>query len=146
MKLIAIQGIYISTGKIQLENMKMVELKDLTEEITLELPIGSKIELTISCEANDFLSGKDGIVWASYDSRQVDIIQSALLAQQVNSELKKISLDGHDLIMIKIPNETEINIAMDFIWRTSTGLRLKPDWSYPAGETNKSFQQWLNGQ
>lgn len=133
-------------GKIQLENMKMVELKDLTEEITLELPIGSKIELTISCEANDFLSGKDGIVWASYDSRQVDIIQSALLAQQVNSELKKISLDGHELIMIKIPNETEINIAMDFIWRTSTGLRLKPDWSYPAGETNKSFQQWLNGQ
>jgi hypothetical protein len=144
--MLTIKGIYTSPGKIELNNLKMIDWKDLSEEKPPELPFGSRIDLTISFEAGDFLSGKYGIVWASYDSRQVDIIQSALLAQQINSELKKISLNGHELIMIKIPNETEINIAMDFIWRTSTGLRLKPDWSYPEGETNKSFQQWLNGQ
>ena len=144
--MIKIKGIYSDTGKIELENEKTVELKNLDENISPEIPLGSSVELTISYDEQQFISGRDGVVWATYDKRQVDIIQNAMLAVNISSEVKKIELPGNDLLIIKIINETDVSNAMDFIWRSSTGLRLKPDWIYPEGETNKSFEQWLSGQ
>ena len=42
-------------------------------------------------------------------------------------------------------DESDISEAINFVWKSDTGLRLKPDWSYPEGELNKSFEQWLSG-
>ena len=54
-------------------------------------------------------------------------------------------MESIDMFLIAITNEKDTKVAIDFIWEGHNGLRLKPDWSYPQGETNKSFEQWLNG-
>ena len=146
MKLIKIKGIYSSLGKIEFDTTKTIEWKELSEEKPPELPFGSSIVLTISVEKNDFLSGKNGIVWATYDLRQSEIIQSTLVAQQISSEVKKIGFEEQEIFLVRITNEADVNDAIDFIWRSNTGLRLKPDWTYPDREINKSFELWLNGQ
>ena len=105
-----------------------------------------EIELTISFKENDFLLGIGGFVWATHETRQAEIIQNTLMAQHINSEIKLIPLPSYDLYVIKVTNENDINEAIDFIWQSQSGLRLKPDWVYPEGEKNKSFEQWLGEQ
>ena len=144
-KLIKIKGYYSDLWKIKLENEKTVNLNDLTDEKMLQIPYGSEIEISIAFDENDFLSGNDGIIWASYDQRQVDIIKNALLAQNVNTELKVKTLGKLKIFLLQINNHKDLNDAVDFIWKSNKGLRLKPDWSYPQGESNKSFEQWLSG-
>ena len=143
--MLKINGIYHNEGRIVFDSNKQIEWNDLSTEKPLGLPHGSPVELTISFDENDFLSGKDGIVWSTYDLRQAEIIQNSLIAQDVNSEVKKIDLMGKIYFLLKITNEIEVQDSINFIWKGESGLRLKPDWSYPAGETNKSFEQWLNG-
>jgi len=92
---------------------------------------------------NKLLSGKDGIVWATYKLKQAEIIQNALLVQNIHSEIKLFDLEENGLVLLKITNPSDIEQVMDFIWRSKSGLRLQPDWSYPAGERNKSFECWL---
>ncbi|MGA9292668.1 MAG: hypothetical protein WBV81_08740, partial [Ignavibacteriaceae bacterium] len=99
-----------------------------------------------SFDENDFLSGNNGIVWATYDLRQAEIIQNTLLAQNIYSEIKKNYLGNEEMFLIKTASGSDITDSIDFIWRNNTGLRLKPDWTYPKGETNRSFEQWLSGQ
>lgn len=144
-KQIKIKGYYSNLGEITLEGEKMMKLKDLIDEEALQIPYGSSIEISIAFDENDFLSGKDGIVWASYDQRQVDIIKNALLAQNVNTELKAKNLGQLKIFLLQINNYKDLNDAVDFIWKSKTGLRLQPDWAYPEGEANKSFEQWLGG-
>ena len=146
MKILNIKGIYSDIGKIELETLMTIEWKDISEEKAPELPFGTLIELNISFDENDFLSGKNGIVWATYDIRQAEIIQNTLLAQNIYSDIKRMHLSKEELFLIKIANETDISDSIDFIWRNNSGLRLKPDWIYPKGEINKSFEQWLSGQ
>ena len=143
--MIKIKGIYSNLGKIELETMKTIEWKELSEEMPPEIPFGSSLELTISFDENDFISGKDGNVWATYDLRQAEIIQNTLLAQNINSEIGNVNLGWKQLILMKITNQSDVKDAIDFIWKSDNGLRLKPDWSYPDGERNKSFEQWLTG-
>lgn len=132
-------------GKIELNSIKSIYWKDLSDKKLPNLPVGTSIELSISFDENDFLSGKEGIVWATYDPRQAEVVQNSLLAQNINCEIKKISLDTPDMFLIAVTNERETKVAIDFIWQGNNGLRLKPDWNYPQGETNKSFELWLNG-
>ena len=106
---------------------------------------GTSIDLSISFDENIFLKGINGIVWATYDLRQAEIIQSTLIAQHINCEVKPLGFGKENPFLICITNENEITDAIDFIWKSKDGLRLEPDWSYPQGETNKSFEQWLNG-
>jgi hypothetical protein len=94
----------------------------------------------------DFHTGKDGIVWASYELRQSEIIQSTLLVQNIHSVLKSYPIKNGELIVIKVTDQKDVNTAIDFIWRSKSGLRLKSDWSYPAGQKNKSVQFWLEGR
>jgi hypothetical protein len=126
--------------------MKIINWKELSEEKPPELPFGSYVELSISFDENDFLSGKDGIVWATYDLRQAEIIQNTLFAQNLYSEIKRIHFGNEKMFLIKIVYESDISDSIDFIWRNNTGLRLKPDWTYPKSEINRSFEQWLSGQ
>lgn len=153
MIVLRINGTYHSEGRIILDKSKTIEWKELSTEKPPELPESSNVELTITFDESDFLSGKNGIVWATYNLRQAEIIQSSLLAQQLSSEVKNIGFvrrtpngGKEDMFLINITNGSDINEAIDFIWRSDSGLRLKPDWNYPAGESNKSFELWLNGQ
>lgn len=138
------KGTFNIDGKIVLNSARAIDWKDLSETNPPQLPTGSSIELSISFDENDFLSGKDGIVWATYDLRQAEIIQSTLIAQHINCEAKMIALQDQELFLISITNKKEVKVVIDFIWRSESGLRLKPDWSYPKDVANKSFEQWLN--
>ena len=138
-------GLYDERGKIQLSSVKSINWNDLSDNELPNLPVGTSIELTISFDENDFLKGKNGIVWATYNTRQADVIQSTLLAQNINCEIIKIEMDSIDMFLIAVTNERDTKVAIDFIWEGNNGLRLKPDWSYPQGEINRSFEQWVNG-
>ncbi|OGU71013.1 MAG: hypothetical protein A2V93_02645 [Ignavibacteria bacterium RBG_16_34_14] len=146
MILLKMNGTYHNEGRIVLDMNKTIEWKELSSEKFPELPHNSNVEITITFNESDFLSGKNGIVWATYDSRQVEVIHSALIAQHLNSEIKNIGFGKENMFLINITNGSDINEAIDFIWRSDSGLRLKPDWTYPDRETNKSFELWLNGQ
>jgi hypothetical protein len=144
--ILKIKGIYSDNGKIELDTMMTINWKEISIDKPPEIPFGSNVELSISFDENDFLSGKDGIVWGTYDLRQAEIIQNTLLAQNIYSEIRKIYIGNKEMFLIKIANESDIADSIDFIWRNNTGLRLEPDWIYPRGEINKSFEEWLSGQ
>ena len=59
------------------------------------------------------------------------------------SEFAKIHSAQVELFCI--PEAREVATAVDFIWREPGGLRLQPDWWYPAGAENESFDKWING-
>jgi hypothetical protein len=148
-----INGTYHKEGRIVLNSKRTIKWKELSDDTLPELPEGSNLELTITFDESDLLSGKNGIVWATYNLRQVEVIHSALLAQHLSSEVKSIGFvqrtpNGgiEDLFLISMTNGSDVNEAIDFIWRSDSGLRLKPDWTYPNRETNKSFELWLSGK
>lgn len=146
MNIAKIIGIYNDSGKIELESMKIFEWQDLFNDTIPDLPPGIKIILEINIDEETLINGQNKIVWATFDLRQSEIIQSSLLAQQINSEIKSISFNKKNIFLIRITNEHDVKSAMEFIWKNSSGLRLKPDWHYAEGEKNKSFEQWLSGQ
>jgi len=139
------QGILYSSGEIFLNSLKSIHWKELSDKVQPNLPDTIKVELSISFDENELLSGKDGIVWGSYDLRQAEIIQNSLLAQNINSIISKIELSIKSIYLIRIILIEDITAAKDFIWKNDGGLRLKPDWTYAEGEANKSFELWLNG-
>ena len=102
--------------------------------------------MVFHCSYNnvDFLNGSDGIVWATYSQLQVETIKNALLAQYIFSEIKVSNLEDKTFYLIFIENPTEIEKAIDFIWREESGLRLKLDWHYSANKENESFNKWLS--
>jgi hypothetical protein len=146
LKILVTKGIFNHDGKIVLNSMRTVHWRDLTDEKLPQLPAGTSIDLSISIEESIFLSGVNGIVWATYDSRQAEIIHNTLTAQQISSEIQRIEPVNRVIFLIKITNTKDLYDVMEFIWKSNGGLRLKPDWSYPEGEANKSFELWLNGQ
>ncbi|MCL6494204.1 MAG: hypothetical protein K6T54_05410 [Ignavibacterium sp.] len=139
------QGILYSSGEIFLNSLKSIHWKELSDKAQPNLPDTIRVELSISFDENELLSGKDGIVWGSYDLRQAEIIQNSLLAQNINSTISKIESSIKSIYLIKILLMEDITTAKDFIWKNEGGLRLKPDWTYTEGEANKSFELWLNG-
>jgi hypothetical protein len=145
LKILQTKGIYNEGGNIVLNSIKTMSWSDISEMTPPQLPAGTSVELSISFDENIFLSGSNGIVWATYDLRQVEIIQSALIAQHISSEINKIELGSQIFFLIKNLNDKDVNDAIDFIWRSNNGLRLKPDWAYSKGEKNKSFELWLSG-
>ncbi|HKJ80627.1 MAG TPA: hypothetical protein VJ954_01285 [Ignavibacteriaceae bacterium] len=146
MEIIKVRGI-CRNGKINIFGINSsINLSELSLTEHPELPDECELELTISLNQDDFLSGKNGIVWATYYMRQAEIIHNTLLAQNINSEINNINTGKEKLFLLKVTNRPDINEAMDFIWKSDSGLNLKPDWTYSEGETNKSFEQWLSGQ
>lgn len=143
MILINIKGIYTNLGNVELETNKVINWASFSNDLPPEIPLGSSIEVSVSFQENDFLAGKSGVVWATYDLRQAEIIQNTLVAQNINAEIKKLLVSKTVLYLLKIISATDINDASDFIWKSDNGLRLKPDWCYGQGQKNKSFEQWL---
>ncbi len=139
-------GTCFNDGKVVFETNDFIECRGLILTQPAELPDGCRVEFIVSYNEEDFLSGKNGIVWATYDIRQAEILHRALLAQDINSEIKKTDLEYKELFLIEITSRSDQDDAMDFIWKSDGGLNLKPDWTYSEGEINKSFEQWLSGK
>lgn len=145
MEMLKVSGIY-RNGKINMsETNSSIKWSELCLTEQPNLPDEYEVEMTISLNGDDFLAGKNGIVWATYDMRQAEIIYNTLLAQNINTEINSIKIGTEKLFLIKVTNQSDKNDAIDFIWKSESGLNLKPDWTYPEGETNKSFEQWLSG-
>ena len=117
------KGVYNEGGEVVINSAKTIYWKDISEEIPPQLPAGTSITFEMTLDENEFLSGKNGTVWATYDSRQAEIIQSTLLAQQINCEINNISFDNEYLFLIIITNKTEVQEAIDFIWKNNAYLQ-----------------------
>ncbi len=138
------KGNCLNDGKVVFETNDFIECSGLILTGPAELPDGCRIEVFISYDEEDFLNGKNGIVWATYDIRQAEILHRALLAQDINTEIQKTDLEEKELFLVKITSRSDQKDAIDFIWKSDSGLNLKPDWTYSDNETNKSFEQWLS--
>jgi hypothetical protein len=110
----------------------------------LELPFGSEVEIIVQYEDADYLRGLNGVVWATHDLEQIETIKSALEAQGITSEIDRRDLEGTILYVLRISDASRIEAAVDFIWRSEEGLKLVPDWHFPAGSGNQSFDKWTN--
>lgn len=146
MNILKTKGILNDDGRIVLNSFKTIKWADFSSDEQPKLPSGTSLEFSVSFDENIFLSGVNGIVWGTFDMRQAEIIQNTLLAQHINSEIKTVKAGLRSILLIKISSEKDVHEAREFIWSGNRGLRLKPDWNYPEGEVNKSFEQWLSGQ
>lgn len=136
-------GIFNPDGEISLCPGISISWKSLSNKNVPELPPGTPLGIDVTLDEKALLSGNHGIVWATYDERQADVIFNALLAQNISSDIGKVELEDQVLLLIKIHHLNDIAEAMDFIWRKEGGLRLEPDWTYPEGEVNASFEKWI---
>jgi hypothetical protein len=143
MKLIKKRGIFNPDGDIVLHPGISFSWSLISNTNIPELPQGIPVDIEISIDEQTLLSGDYGIVWATHDLRQAEVICNALLAQNIASAIKRIDLDTGSLLLLRIDNAKDASEAIDFIWRKEGGLRLKPDWTYPDGEPNTSFDKWL---
>lgn len=145
MKLIITTGIFKPDGEIVLHPAISDLWEWLGSKNLYELPPGTPLNIEISLSESTLLSGEYGIVWATYDLRQAETIHSALLAQQIASSIGKIKTEDNNLLIIKIEKSEDIVESVEYIWKGAKGLRLIPDWKYPEGTPNTSFEKWLNG-
>jgi hypothetical protein len=128
--------------------MKKRKVKgDTTRSVTRQKKktLRGRVRAKLSLNARGYPTGKDSIVWATYDHRQADIIRNALLTQGIACELGTAQLEGKRVYFLRVSDERGMEEAIDFVWRDKGGLRLVPDWGYPTGVMNKSFEQWLGG-
>jgi hypothetical protein len=107
---------------------------------------GVKTEVTIVHDAPDYLHGEAGFIWATFSREQAEIVQAALQAQEIRCELRETQWNDSRLFVLQIEDSGRIDAAIDFVWRDSSGLRLQPDWHYPAGAPNESFLLWTGGR
>ena len=113
--------------------------KDLTHPLS-----GIDVELSISIDLSKLISGIDGYVWATKDTHQAEIIGNALRVQNIEFEIVKAQMESIEIYLIKIVKKEDVKNVLDFIQNDKSGLRLMPDWSYPNGERNESFEKWIN--
>jgi hypothetical protein len=145
-KFIKLSGTYIDWGKIRMSNGHLVAWHDLVPQAGIpDVPYGTKIEMTITYQQSEYLHGKDGIVWATHDRHQAEVICGTLRAQDIACEVREKRLQGTHVHLIRILLPEKVAAAIDFIWRDGMGLRLKPDWRYPSKAENESFQRWVSG-
>ena len=89
---IKVNGTCLNDGRVVFETNDFIECRGLILTQPDELPDGCRVEVAIFYDEEDFLSGKNGIVWATYDIRQAEILYRALLAQNINAEIQKLIL------------------------------------------------------
>jgi hypothetical protein len=142
--MIKIKGVLNNKGEIVFRSGKQFLSDTLYQETEPGLPIEIIIEVSVTIGLNNLISGIDGIVWATKNICQADIIINALKVQNIEAEIVNTENDNGGLYFIKVFREEDIKTVIEFIQNDSSGLRLKPDWNYPDGEPNQSFEQWIN--
>ena len=143
MKLIKKTGIFNPDGEIILHPGISVSWNSLSNKEIPNLPPGTLLEFDVTFDERVLPSGNHGIVWATYDQHQAEVICNALHAQNIPSAFGNVELENRALLLIKIHHVKDVALAMDFIWRKEDGLRLEPDWNYAEGEPNMSFMKWI---
>jgi hypothetical protein len=142
--MIKIKGTLNTRGEVVFQRGKPLPLKTLYPQQTPKLPVEISVELSVTVELSSLISGTDGFVWATKDICQAEIITNALKIQHIESEIINTESNNISIYLIKVNREEDINEGFDFIQNDKSGLRLKPDWNYPEGERNQSFEQWIN--
>jgi len=142
--MIKIKGTLNDKGEVVFQRGKPLPLLTLYQQQTLQLPVEICIELSVTVGINDLISGIDGFVWATKDFCQAEIITNALKIQHIESEIINAESNNISIFLIKVSQDEDIKEGFDFIQNDKSGLRLKPDWDYPEGERNQSFEQWIN--
>jgi len=142
--MVKIRGTLNDKGEVVFQRGKPLPLLTLYQQKTLQMPVEICIELSVSFGINDLISGTDGFVWATKNICQAEIITNALKIQNIESEIVNAESNNISIYLIKVNREEDIKEGFDFIQNDKSGLRLKPDWDYPEGERNQSFEQWIN--
>lgn len=124
---------------------RIIDRQQIGDDEPPRISFDSEIEIIPAFDKKDCLAGREGIVWATYDKRQAEIIRDALSTQNISCEIKNGFLGSRRLHMLRIPKNKDIHSAIDFIWRENSGLQLVPDWEYPPGSENESFRRWTDG-
>ncbi|MDT8432432.1 MAG: hypothetical protein RQ746_12995, partial [Bacteroidales bacterium] len=102
MKLTKKSGIFYPDGEIILHPEVSVSWKLFSNKKIPELPPGTPLEIDIYIDEQTLLSGEYGIVWATCDLRQGEVLFNALLVQNIASVLGKVELDEGNLWLIII--------------------------------------------
>lgn len=142
--MIKIKGTLNTKGEVVFQRGKPLPLLTLYQQKKLLMPVEISIELLITMGLNELISGTDGFVWATKDFCQAEIIANALKIQHIESEIINAESNNISIFLIKVNQDEDIKEGFDFIQNDKSGLRLKPDWDYPEGERNQSFEQWIN--
>lgn len=142
--MIRLNGKYKDKGEIELESGIGLKWHQLSTDEPPQIPFGSEIEITVCFEEKDLLNGKNGIVWATYNIQQAEIIRDALLSQNISVNLRTEHIGNYVLHILIVPDELDVEAAVNFVWKDRSGLRLKPDWYYKADQENESFNRWIN--
>jgi hypothetical protein len=144
-ELLNLKGTWDAQGKFIISPGKYISCAALADLDKLPLLEGTSVNLIITFDARELITGRDGIVWATKHLLQAEIVSNALFAQNFNVEILNRQLADGPVYLLQLSSDSDVNEVVDFIWRGENGLRLKPDWSYREGETNKSFEKWVNG-
>lgn len=142
--MLKIKGTINKEGEVVFRFGKPLPLRTLYNQQIVHMPVEIYLELSVTIGLNSLISGIDGIVWATKNVCQADIIINTLKVQHIEAEIVDAENDNVGLHLIKVFREEDIKTAIDFIQNDTSGLRLKPDWNYPDGERNQSFEQWIN--
>ena len=139
-----IKGRINKDGKIVLQQGQSFNQDSLIEENSNQ-PSGINIEFTVTIDVGGLISGINGFVWATKNFQQAEIICNAVKVQNIELEIVKVELGNDSFYLLQVINQKDIKEVIDFIYNEKGGLRLKPDWIYPEGERNKSFENWIKG-
>jgi hypothetical protein len=116
MELVKVIGIYSNLGKIELPDGQSIPSIGLKDENNSQIPFGSSVEITISYDENDFLSGNNGIVWGSYDPKQIEIINNALSAQNIITGVEIKILADRKIQLLIVKDKKDIQDSINFIY------------------------------
>jgi hypothetical protein len=142
--MIKVKGTLNTKGEVVFQRGKPLPLLTLYQQKTLQMPVEISIDLLVTVGLSEVISGTDGFVWATKDLSQAEIIANALKIQHIESEIINAESNNISIFLIKVNQDEDIKEVIDFIQNDKSGLRLKPDWDYPEGERNQSFEQWIN--
>ncbi|HSH20555.1 MAG TPA: hypothetical protein VLA03_08880 [Draconibacterium sp.] len=138
------KGTFNKNGEIVLRQDNNLNILAVNDKYLPLSPSVVKIEISVSIDLNDLISGFDGFIWATKNSRQAEIICNAIKVQNIELEIIKVKHENTDLYLIRVLNINDVKTVVNFLQNDKSGLRLKPDWTYPDGETNHSFEQWID--
>lgn len=139
-----IRGRINDKGEIVFQPGKLLIGNIQNEDHSNETSSKIDMELTVSVDVNKLITGIYGIVWATKSICQAEIICNALKVQKIEVEIINAGLSKKNMYLLRVAREEDIKPVLDFIHNDIGGLRLKPDWNYPEGERNQSFEQWIN--
>ncbi len=145
MELLNLKGTWDAQGKFIISPGKYISCVALADLDKLPLFEGTSVNLIITFDARELITGRDGIVWATKHLLQAEIIRNALTAQNFGVHILNRLLADGPIYLLQSSNHKDVSEVVDFIWKGENGLQLKPDWAYGDGEPNKSFEKWVNG-